>query len=280
MRTETYIWFKDVPKYGGFPVRWGTKTNGMNAAMRRLRKIIRGTPLERPSRAVWRRLKRPTSPQVMSTVYGELTYEIIRRVLPPDGCAVDVGCHVGTVLEVIAEAAPFGEHYAFEPLPGLAETLRHKFPSVSVHQVALSDHSGTEKFQQVVERPAYSGLHRRLYPSEVTVHEIQVEVARMDDILPAGSRVDFIKIDVEGGELDVLRGGERTITRFRPTVVFEWGDPAASPYGASKTDVHRFLSQCGLAVSHLHDFVEGKAPMDEEEFLATAGFMFVAHPLD
>lgn len=261
-------------------MRWDTKTNGMNAATRRLRTLIRGTPLERPSRAIWRRLKRPTSPQVMSTVYGELTYEIIRRVLPSDSCAVDVGCHLGTVLEVIVDAAPVGEHYAFEPLPDLAEMLRHKFPSVSVHQVALSDHSGTETFQQVVQHPAYSGLHRRPYPSEVTVHEIQVKVARMDDILPADRRVDFIKIDVEGGELDVLRGAERTITRFRPTVVFEWGDPAASPYGASKVDVHRFLSHCGLAVSHLHDFLEGEAPMDEQEFLATAGFMFVAHSLD
>jgi len=251
----------------------------MNAAGRGLRRLLRGTPFEQPSRALWRRLHPPaplTPDQLLNTVYDGLTYEIIRGILPPDGTAVDVGCHVGKVLKVIVDSAPDGEHHAFEPLPHLAENLRERFPSVSVHQVALSDHSGTEVFQHAVEYPAYSGLHRRPYPGEATVHEIEVEVARMDDVLPPVRRVDFIKIDVEGGELDVLRGAERTILTWRPTVVFEWGEPP-EPYGENKVDMHRFLSRCGFAVSHLRAFLGGGEPMDEEEFLATSDLMFVGH---
>lgn len=99
---------------------------------------------------------------------------------------------------------------------------------------------------RVADQMHHTGLHRGLRP-----HQIQVAVARMDDVLPPGLRVNFLKIDVEGGELDVLRGAERTIVTWQPTVEFEWGAGAAAPYGVSKVDVHRFLSRCGLAVSDL-----------------------------
>jgi len=75
----------------------------------------------------------------------------------------------------------------------------------------------------------------------------------------------------------VLRGAERIVVESQPVVVFEWGDRAAAPYGASKVDVHRFFSHCGLVLSHLQAFVDGGPPMDEAEFLNTTGFMFVGH---
>jgi len=111
----------------------------MSAAKSGLQRLIQGTPIERPSRALWRRVHPPaprTPNQLLNDVYDGLTYEIIRRILPRDGCAVDVGCHVGKVLEEILHAAPDGEHHAFEPLPHLAERLRHEFPSVAIHEVA------------------------------------------------------------------------------------------------------------------------------------------------
>jgi hypothetical protein len=110
------------------------------------------------------------------------------------------------------------------------------------------------------------------------LQQIEVRVARMDDILDPDYRIDFLKIDVEGGELDVLRGGRQHIVASKPVIVFEWGDESGAAYGASKVDVHRFLSGCGLSISSLQAFIDGAAPMDEDVFLAASGFMFVAHP--
>jgi hypothetical protein len=50
---------------------------------------------------------------------------------------------------------------------------------------------------------------------------IQVDVARLDDVLDESSRPRLIKVDVEGAELAVLRGAAETIGRARPLVVFE-----------------------------------------------------------
>lgn len=185
--------------------------------------------------------------------YDEQTLEVMRRVLRRDSNTIDVGCHEGAVLKEMLRLAPDGVHHAFEPLPGFANGLRRTFggrPNVHVHELALSDQEGEATFQHVVSNPGYSGLRKRRYdrPDE-TLQEIRVRTARLDDLLPNSHRVDFVKIDVEGAELLVLRGAAATLARCRPTVVFEHGPGAADCYGARPEEVHDLLvQQCGLAV--------------------------------
>jgi hypothetical protein len=55
------------------------------------------------------------------------------------------------------------------------------------------------------------------------------------------SRVDIIKIDVEGGELDVVRGSKRLLNESRPTIICEVLDAAAEPWGHRALEVIRAL---------------------------------------
>lgn len=61
----------------------------------------------------------------------------------------------GTLLREIIRIAPRGRHIAVEPLPHLASTLRTVFPTVEVHEIAVSDHTGREMFIHVENDPAY-----------------------------------------------------------------------------------------------------------------------------
>ena len=85
---------------------------------------------------------------------------------------------------------------------------------------------------------------------------------RLDDALPSGYVPALLKIDVEGAELEVLRGGGETIARHRPVVVFEHGAGSADHYGTAPADVWELLDGAGLRVSGL----DGAGPFSLAEF--------------
>ncbi len=139
-------------------------------------------------------------------------------------------------------------------------------------------------FQHVVTNHAYSGLRRRRYdrPNEQVV-EITVDVQPLDELLPATQHIDLIKIDVEGAELEVLRGAVATITRCRPLVIFEHGLGGSDFYGTTPEAVYDLLVDvCDLRISLLGDWLEGRAPLDRaalaEQFHQQTNFYFLAHP--
>src|SRR5581483_4566427 len=107
---------------------------------------LAGSALEPAARAVYRRV-RPGDPNER---YDALTRAVMRRVVRPDSSGVDVGAHRGSLLRELVRLAPAGRHHAFEPLPFLADALRRRFPSVRVHEIALSDASGRAAFAHVV----------------------------------------------------------------------------------------------------------------------------------
>ena len=184
-------------------------------------------------------------------LYDIQTIEVMRRVLVHDSNAIDVGCHSGSMLSEILKIAPDGQHFAFEPLPNMFAHLQTDFGAnrhVSLHNLALSENSGSVTFQHVVTNPGYSGLRKRRYDRDnEQVVEIHVQTARLDDIILRDVDIRFIKIDVEGAELGVLGGAVDTIRRCKPVIVFEHGLGAADYYGTTPEDVFDLLVLgCGL----------------------------------
>jgi FkbM family methyltransferase len=182
--------------------------------------------------------------------------------LRPDSNCVDVGAHEGSFLAHMLRLAPEGSHVACEPLPDYAARLRSGFPGVTLHEAALSDAEGTASFAYVPELPGYSGL-RDVAPGEHTVQSLTVRTARLDDLLDADLPIEAIKIDVEGAELGVLDGAERTLQRWRPMVLIEHGI-SAHAYGTTPHDVHGRLAAAGLRVFDL----DGDGPLSADDVAA------------
>lgn len=214
--------------------------------------------------------------------YDRWTAQIVQRTLGPADSAVDVGAHSGLILRTILEAAPEGRHLAFEPLPHLAEGLRRDFPGVEVHEVALADAEGEVEFHHVTTNPSYSGLRARELDGPEEVEVIRVRTARLDDVVDPELPVRLLKVDVEGGELGVLRGAPRLLARRRPVTVFELGRGAAGAYGTTAGDVFDLFAGHDMAVSRLDAHLAGEAPLSRDELdhhYATGDqYYFVAHP--
>lgn len=192
----------------------------------------------------------------------ELLAELLEATLEPESDCLDVGAHEGAVLAHMVRLAPRGRHVAWEPLPLLAQRLRAGYPNVDVRQAALSDRAGEREFAHVVDDPGWSGFLARPSPAGGPVETISVRCERLDDALPDELRPAFVKIDVEGAELQVLRGAAETLRRHRPLVAFEHGFGSADHYGTAPQDVHDLLSGLGYEVAGL----DGDGPYSRERF--------------
>lgn len=237
-----------------------------------LRSLIKGTPLEAPARFVHRTLGgKPRGGGSAAKTAGwkirerrdeESVERILATSLNRSSNCIDIGAHQGVFLRRFVELAPEGNHIAIEPIPAMAEGLRRSFPHVDVLECALGATAGRTTFCYVPTMPAWSGLRRQPYPGNAQADQIEVEIRRLDDIVPADARVDFIKIDVEGAELGVLEGGRATIARTRPLILFEHARIHNTEYGTSPEMIHDVLGNCGLDVFCL----DGRGPLERAEF--------------
>lgn len=201
--------------------------------------------------------------------YDRLTKLIMKQVIKSDSNCVDIGCHKGEILDIILQYSPKGEHYGFEPLPFLFNKLNNKYINkATILPYALSDKDGFSTFQYVKNAPAYSGIKKRKYDiDEPEIEEIKVELKKLDDVIPVNTKIDFIKIDVEGAELGVLKGSKQLLKNFKPIIIFEFGLGASDFYGTSPNDIFNLLTkEIGLKISLLKSFIKKDRSLNFQEF--------------
>ena len=90
-----------------------------------------------------------------------------------------------------------------------------------------------------------------------------------------------MKIDVEGAEGLVISGALETIKRDKPYIVLEHGEDSSLLFGMSSEDIYDMLvTQCGLGLSLLPNWLSKKRPLTKREFLSQRGcWYFLAHPV-
>jgi FkbM family methyltransferase len=154
--------------------------------------------------------------------FGEPELRIRSDIVPPGRLAIDVGANRGYYSYALSKVT--SRVTAFEPHPLLARFARRKLgPAIPVHEIALSNRSGSAILHVPQVKAGvdvhYNASITKSYKYFTTYIEIPVRMATLDEF--AFDDVGFIKIDVEGSDMDVIEGGRKTIARCRPTMVVE-----------------------------------------------------------
>ncbi|MDW8420123.1 MAG: FkbM family methyltransferase, partial [Chitinophagales bacterium] len=152
------------------------------------------------------------------------------RHLRPGDTALDIGAHKGAYVYWMQKiTGARGKVFAFEPQHNLYLRLQQlvryaHWQQVTVENLALHHHEGMGQLFIPAGLPDGSSPGARIFPTEVTEPGAwqQVQTTTLDAYCTLhGLLPDFLKIDVEGNEWNVLTGGEHTIRLHRPVLMIE-----------------------------------------------------------
>lgn len=176
----------------------------------------------------------------------------VERLLVPGMIVLDIGAHHGFyTLLASKKVGSHGKVLAIEPSPREMRALRlnlriNRCRNVCVDSRALGEAAGEAKLHIVIGRE--TGCNSLRKPGSEPTKDIRVHVERLDRLLKDHriERVDFVKLDVEGAELSVLKGASDLLRLFlRPVILAEVQDIRTKPWGYPAREIVRFLVDLG-----------------------------------
>lgn len=169
-------------------------------------------------------------------VYDLIVAETLARLADPGETAVDAGANVGLMSNLLAHAVgERGRVVAFEPHPLILETLRRNVSgwrdsegvAVEVRAAAVSSRAGSVQLTADLDTFAHNKGTASVEPLDSS-NAIDVDAVRLDDELSAA--IGVLKLDVEGHELEALRGAESLLSeKLVRDIVFEEHQPPPTP---------------------------------------------------
>jgi FkbM family methyltransferase len=159
----------------------------------------------------------------------EPEFQQLEKFLVSGGVLMDIGGNTG--IYTVKAAQYFRQHggglvVTYEPLPEMLAELKrnlqiNQFDNVRLRSICLGEQPGAADFWINFNRPASSSLVGR----DPSATHVSTLVFRLDDVFPLEKleRLDYVKIDVEGAEAQVLAGARATLKKYRPIVQMEIG---------------------------------------------------------
>ena len=176
----------------------------------------------------------------------------LREAIVEGAVVLDIGANIGLFAVPLGRAAlaQGGRLIAFEPMPMSAARLRENLAAnnvaATVLEVALGAEDGTAEMAPMEPgETANAAFVERATGSSTTV-----KVMRLDEIAAelALHRCDVVKVDVEGGELAVLRGGATFLEHHQPLIYLELNDPRMEAMGWKESELLELARSWGYEV--------------------------------
>jgi len=186
--------------------------------------------------------------------YERYTNEVLENHIREGFWVVEAGANSGTetlLLSRLTGAA--GKVFAFEPVAHVVDKLKknielNSITNVQVEMNALGEQEKEISFFIYPQDHPNQGMGSKVLERR-GLQKITVNQTTLDRMLEQGklSRLDFLKLDVQGAELDILHGGKMTIARFHPAIFVEAADSLSN-----LNSIFDFLKELNYVVYHIH----------------------------
>lgn len=190
--------------------------------------------------------------------------EQLAKNVPAHGVVLDIGANRGSVAIPVANLQSTCIVYAIEPVAQLVKKIEqllednpHLRERVNVETTFLSCFGGSTDMKLPDSVDASWNLFDSGGQNPITgataLPLVETPVETLDAFVARSrlNRIDLIKLDVEGYELDVLRGGRATIESFRPLVLMEWNPYLCEVRGVSLNELREFWQSRGYVAFRL-----------------------------
>jgi FkbM family methyltransferase len=193
-----------------------------------------------------------TNETIGNSIYSTRIYDLalsetLWRLIEPGDFVLDVGANIGFITSLCSyKSGPQGKVWAFEPnpivIPRLTSNIQYNhYPNTTLYPFALSD-SNKEGYLELPETFTYNQGVAYVKNGSHSTNAIKIDLRKLDDMLPPGTIINVLKIDVEGHELTVLNGTEKIIQNKQITnIVYEDHKPYPS-------EIARFLAGKGYTI--------------------------------
>ena len=188
-------------------------------------------------------------------IYDLCVSECLWRLLDEGETALDVGANIGHMPALMAKRlGSHGKVIALEPHPKIYEELKRNMfrwqgmaglAKLDIIETAASRKSGSASLHMPLLFESNRGTASLEDNPEPELQSYEVTLSRLDEIVPAGTMIGVMKLDVEGHELAVLEGGKCLIERNEVRdIVFEEHDIPPTP-------VTQYLERRGFSIFRL-----------------------------
>jgi FkbM family methyltransferase len=192
-------------------------------------------------------------------MHEEHILEVIIDNLKQGDTFIDVGANVGQhSIYAAQKVGPNGKVFAFEPIDSSAENIRlsaskNSFTWLTVIQKAATNFVGDTVFYKY-ELTDISSRNKNF--TDRPAKEVKVKTTTLDIELNNLSRIDLVKIDVEGYEMDVLRGAEQIIKKFKPAIILEFSPVFYKRLQPQDSmDILQFLFDHGYKITDVDNYI-------------------------
>jgi len=190
--------------------------------------------------------------------FEKYTIRFIRKVIKKGMVVVDVGANVGYFTLFLSKlVGKTGNVYAFEPTDYTYKILEknikiNKLNNIKINQAAVTDRSGyVDFFEGPNNFDVYNTIGKRpIHYATKGIHfrKKKVKAIRLDDYFRELeiSEIDFIKIDVEGAELNVLKGMKGILINSKDIILLYEVAGLSKNFGYTNSDIFEFLKELGF----------------------------------
>jgi FkbM family methyltransferase len=208
----------------------------------------------------------------------------LKRLVPRNGVVVDVGAHAGQFAKLFSQLVPKGYVYAFEPglyaLSILKLVVKWRgLRNVRILRLGLSDASGSETLHVPLKRHGTMGFglaHLGGPLGDRQTHAQTIRLTTLDLFVSEHMlhRLDFIKADIEGWEVNMLKGGMESIREFRPVIMIEINEAALARANARPQEIFDLLLPLDYRVFRTDENLDYQI-WAAQGFAGTADYLFV-----